>query len=90
MSFINFKIYIDFLPSSSSKRRIIGMLIPFAIQHATNGTILPTKGGNFVTIALSPNAVVKAPPVAQRYDVPMMIYLGYKDEELMIYICTVL
>ena len=60
------------------------MLIPFAMQHATNGTILATKGGNFVTIALSPNAVVKAPPVAQRYDVPTMIYLGYKVEELMI------
>ena len=53
-----------FSPSSSSRRRIIGILIPFAMQQATKGTILPTKGGNFVTMALSPNAVVKAPPVA--------------------------
>ena len=42
----------------------------FAAQHATNGTILPTKGGSFFTMALRLKAVVKAPPVAHKYDVP--------------------
>ena len=50
------------------------MLIQFAAQQATNGTILPTSGGNFVTMAFSPNAVVKAPPVAHTYEVPKFSY----------------
>ena len=58
------------IPSCSSSRRIIGILMQFAAQHATNGTILPTRGGSFFTMALRLNAVVKAPPVAHTYDVP--------------------
>ena len=69
-----------YIPSSNSNLRIMGILIQFAAQHATKGTILPTNGGNFFTIALRPKAVPKAPPVAQTYEVPrsgiLKIYIG--------------
>ena len=48
----------------------MGMFIQLAAQHATNGTILPTKGGSFFTIAFKLKAVPNAPPVAHTYEVP--------------------
>ena len=48
----------------------MGILIQLAAQQATNGTILPTKGGSFFTIAFKLKAVPNAPPVAHTYEVP--------------------
>ena len=48
----------------------MGIFIQLAAQQATNGTILPTKGGSFFTIAFKLKAVPNAPPVAHTYEVP--------------------
>ena len=48
----------------------MGILIQLAAQQATNGTILPTNGGSFFTIAFKLKAVPNAPPVAHTYEVP--------------------
>ena len=41
----------------------------FAAETAAKGTNRPTSGGSFLTRALRPRAVPKAPPVARTYDV---------------------